>query len=150
MQVLVYQSMMKSERQVSHALWHEFGHVLFGDEKQFSMDLDIDTPMRSCYAVFNELIAEYMGYFMTGGEGFGTYNPNMYLQMAFPEQATIIPYWLSRYIGIIMEIRMFVLNLYKLVQVIFCQTYGVALMRCSKCFMFTLGMLNFGKYQQSL
>lgn len=102
MQVLVYQSMMKSERQVCHALWHEFGHILFGDEKQYGIDLNIDTPIRSGYAVLNELIAEYIAHFMTGGEGFGIYNPNMYLQMAFQEQDTIIPYWLSRYMAIVM------------------------------------------------
>jgi len=102
MQVLVYQSMMKYEQQVYHAIWHEFGHILFGDEKQFGIDLSVDTPMRSGYAVFNELIAEYIAHFMTGGEGFGTYNPNMYLQMAFQEEGTINPYWLSRYMAIIM------------------------------------------------
>ncbi len=102
MQVLVYQSMMKYEQQVYHAIWHEFGHILFGDEKQFGIDLDVDTPLRSGYAVFNELIAEYVAHYMTGGEGFGTYNPNMYLQMAFQDEGTIIPYWLSRYMAIIM------------------------------------------------
>lgn len=34
-QIVIYQSIMKSERQVCHALWHEFGHIVFGDEKQY-------------------------------------------------------------------------------------------------------------------
>ena len=57
-QIVIYQSMMKSERQICHALWHEYGHIVFGNEKQYSIDLAEDTPMRSGYAVFNEFIAE--------------------------------------------------------------------------------------------
>ena len=100
-QILLYQSMMKTGRQVCHALWHEFGHIIFGSEKQYRMDFNVDTPMRSGYAVFNEFMAEYIAYVVTGGEGFGVYNPNMYLQMAFQEKGTINPYWLSRYMAII-------------------------------------------------
>lgn len=101
-QILLYQSMMKRERQVCHALWHEFGHIMFGNEKQYNIDFAIDTPMRSGYAVLNETIAEYVAHYVSGGEGFGTYNPNMYLQMAFQEEGTINPYWLSRYMAIIL------------------------------------------------
>lgn len=100
-QILLYQSMMKTERQVCHALWHEFGHIIFGNEKQYGIDFNVDTPMRSGYAVFNEFMAEYIAYVLTEGEGFGVYNPNMYLQMAFQERGTINPYWLSRYMAII-------------------------------------------------
>lgn len=100
-QIVIYQSIMKSERQVCHALWHEFGHIVFGDEKQYAIDLAEDTPMRSGYAVFNEFIAEYIAHAVSDGEGFGVYNPNMYLQLAFQEERTINPYWLSRYMAII-------------------------------------------------
>ena len=100
-QIVIYQSIMKSERQVCHALWHEFGHIVFGDEKQYGIDLAEDTPMRSGYAVFNEFIAEYIAHVVFDGEGFGIYNPNMYLQLAFQEERTINPYWLSRYMAII-------------------------------------------------
>ena len=100
-QILIYQSMMKHEGQVYHALWHEFGHIMFGNEKQYGIDFAIDTPMRSGYAVFNEFMAEYIAHVVSDGEGFGIYNPNMYLQMAFQEQGTINPYWLSRYMAII-------------------------------------------------
>ena len=100
-QILLYQSMMKTERQVCHVLWHEFGHIIFGNEKQYGIDFNVDTPMRSGYAVFNEFMAEYIAYVVTEGEGFGVYNPNMYLQMAFQERGTINPYWLSRYMAII-------------------------------------------------
>ena len=101
-QILLYQSMMKSEKQVYHALWHEFGHILFGNEKQYNIDFAVDTPMRSGYAILNEIIAEYIAHYVSGGEGFGIYNPNMYLQMAFQEEGTINPYWLSRYMAIIL------------------------------------------------
>lgn len=100
-QIVIYQSIMKSERQVCHALWHEFGHIVFGDEKQYGIDLAEDTPMRSGYAVFNEFIAEYIAHVVSDGEGFGIYNPNMYLQLVFQEERTINPYWLSRYMAII-------------------------------------------------
>lgn len=100
-QIVIYQSIMKSERQVCHALWHEFGHIVFGDEKQYGIDLAEDTPMRSGYAVFNEFIAEYIAHVVSDGEGFGIYNPNMYLQLAFQEERTINSYWLSRYMAII-------------------------------------------------
>ena len=100
-QIVVYQSMMKSERQVCHALWHEFGHIVFGNEKQYGINLAEDTPMRSGYAVFNEFIAEYIAYLVSDREGFGVYNPNMYLQLAFQEEGTINPYWLSRYMATI-------------------------------------------------
>ena len=93
--------MMKSERQVCHALWHECGHIVFGNEKQYGIDLTEDTPMRSGYAVFNEFIAEYIAHLVSDGEGFGVYNPNMYLQLAFQEEGIINPYWLSRYMAII-------------------------------------------------
>ena len=75
-QIVIYQSMMKSE-------------------------LAEDTPMRSGYAVFNEFMAEYIAHFVSDREGFGVYNPNMYLQLAFQEEGTINPYWLSRYMAII-------------------------------------------------
>ena len=100
-QIVVYQSMMKSERQVCHALWHEFGNIVFGNEKQYGINLVEDTPMRSGYAVFNEFIAEYIAYLVSDREGFGVYNPNMYLQLAFQEEGTINPYWLSRYMATI-------------------------------------------------
>jgi len=100
-QIVVYQSMMKSGRQVCHALWHEFGHIVFGNEKQYGINLAEDTPMRSGYAVFNEFMAEYIAHFVSDREGFGVYNPNMYLQLAFQEEGTINPYWLSRYMAII-------------------------------------------------
>lgn len=100
-QIVLYQSMAKSERQVSHAVWHECGHVVFGNEKQYGIDFSEDTPMRSGYAVFNEFIAEYIAHVVSGGEGFGIYNPNMYLQLAFSEPFTVNPYWLSRYMAII-------------------------------------------------
>lgn len=57
--------------------------------------------MRSWYAVFNEFIAEYIAHVVFDGEGFGVYNPNMYLQLAFQEEGTINPYWLRRYMAII-------------------------------------------------
>ena len=60
-----------------------------------------DTPMRSGYAVFNEFIAEYIAHVVSDGDGFGVYNRNMYLQLAFQEERTINPYWLSRYLAII-------------------------------------------------
>ena len=100
-QIVIYQSMMKSERQVCHALWHEFGHIVFGNEKQYGIDLAEDTSMRSGYAVFNEFIAEYIAHVASDGGGFGGYNPNMYLQLAFQEEGTINPYWLSIYMAII-------------------------------------------------
>ena len=100
-QILLYQSMMKSEKQIYHAIWHELGHILFGNEKQYGIDIENDTPMRSGYAVFNEFIAEYIAHVVSNGEGFEIYNPNMYLQLAFQEERTINPYWLSRYMAII-------------------------------------------------
>ena len=100
-QIVLYQSMMKSERQVCHALWHEFGHIVFGNEKQYGINLAEDTPMRSGYAVFNEFIAEYIAHVVSDGEGFSVYNPNMYLQLAFQEIGTVNPYWLSRYMATI-------------------------------------------------
>ena len=100
-QILLYQCRLKTERQVYHTLWHEFGHIIFGNEKQYGIELNVDTPMRSGYAVFNEFMAEYIAYVVTDGKGFGVYNPNMYLQMAFQEERNINPYWLSRYMAII-------------------------------------------------
>ena len=47
-------------------------------------------------------MAEYIAHHVSGGEGFGTYNPNMYLQPAFQYEGTIIPYWLSWYMAIIL------------------------------------------------
>lgn len=41
-QILLYQSMMKSEKQVCHAIWHELGHILFGNEKQYGIDIEKD------------------------------------------------------------------------------------------------------------
>lgn len=101
-QILLYQSMMKSEKRVCHTLWHEFGHIIFGNEKQYGIDFDMLTPMLSGYAILNEFMAEYIAHVASNGKGFGIYNPNMYLQMAFQESRTIIPYWLSMYFAIVM------------------------------------------------
>ena len=59
--------MMKFKMRVCHALWHEFGHILFGDEKQFGINLSIDIPKRSSYAVLNELMAEYIAHYVAAG-----------------------------------------------------------------------------------
>lgn len=99
-QILVFQSMVKSASQVNHAVWHELGHIMFGDDKAFNVDLNLDTPLRSGYAVVNEFMAEYIALYVNGNEGFGNvYNPNMYLQMTF-ENGDVTPYWLSFYLAI--------------------------------------------------
>jgi len=99
-QILVYQSMLKCESQVLHTVWHELGHILFGTEKDYGIDLNLDTPLRSGYALFNEFLAEYVALFLNGNERFGNvYNPNMYLQMAV-QGNNVTPYWLSFYYAI--------------------------------------------------
>ena len=65
--------------------WHECGHVVFGNEKQYRINLVLDTPMYSGYTAFNKFIAKYMA------QSFGIYNPNMYLQFAL-----FIPQYLPR------------------------------------------------------
>ena len=65
--------------------WHECGHVVFGNEKQYRINLVLDTPMHSGYTAFNKFIAKYMA------QSFGIYNPNMYLQFAL-----FIPQYLPR------------------------------------------------------
>lgn len=102
-QILIYQSMMKTKQQVFHALWHEFGHLLSGDEKQYGINLERDTPMRSGYAVFNEFVAEYIAYTVNDAEPFrNAMGSHIYLQMAFQEERTINSYWLSRYFAIVL------------------------------------------------
>jgi len=100
--ILLYQSLAKTENQVKHALWHEFGHLLFGDENTFGIDLSVDTPLRSGYAIVNEFMAEYVAYYINERESFGdAERPHVYLQMAF-QHGTITPYWLSRYFAIVL------------------------------------------------
>jgi hypothetical protein len=95
--------MMKTKQQVFHALWHEFGHLLSGDEKQYGINLERDTPMRSGYAVFNEFVAEYIAYTVNVAEPFrNAMGSHIYLQMAFHEERTINPYWLSRYFAVVL------------------------------------------------
>ena len=65
--------------------WHECGHVVFGNEKQYRINLVLDTPMHSGYTAFNKFIAKYMA------QSFSIYNPNMYLQFAL-----FIPQYLPR------------------------------------------------------
>jgi hypothetical protein len=91
-QILIYQSMMKTKQQVFHALWHEFGHILFGDEKQYGINFEDDTPMRSGYAVFNEFVAEYIAYTVNDAEPFrNAMRSHIYLQMAFQQKSSIRP-----------------------------------------------------------
>ena len=102
-QILIYQSMMNTKQQVFHALWHELGHLLSGDEKQCGINLERDTPMRSGYAVFNEFVAEYIAYAVNDAEPFrNAMGSHIYLQMAFHEERTINPYWLSRYFAVVL------------------------------------------------
>lgn len=101
-QIVVYQSMMKYEHQVYHAVWHEIGHIVFGDEKTFGVDLECDTRLRSGYAVVNEFMAEFIAYSVNGRKPFPmAQRANIYLQMAFQE-GIVFPYWLSRYYAIIL------------------------------------------------
>ncbi len=88
---------------VRHCIWHELGHVLFGDEKTFNIDLNIDTPLRSGYAVFNEFIAEYIAFTVNDFKPLsGTFGVNGYLSNAILNSyGDIIPYWLSRYYAIV-------------------------------------------------
>ncbi len=100
--ILLYQSLAKTENQVKHALWHEFGHLLFGDENTFGIDLSVDTSLRSGYAIVNEFMAEYVAYHINERESFGdAERPHVYLQMAF-QHGTVTPYWLSRYFAIVL------------------------------------------------
>lgn len=101
-QIVVYQSMIKYEHQVYHAVWHELGHIMFGSEKKFGVDLECDTPLRSGYAVVNEFMAEFIAYSVNERKPFPTaQRANIYLQMAFQE-GIVFPYWLSRYYAIIL------------------------------------------------
>lgn len=103
MRILIYQSLTKSKRQVFHALWHEFGHILYGDETQYGIDTRQDTPMRSGYAIFNEFIAEYIAYTVNEMEPFSnSLGAHIYLQMAFQSSHDINPYWLSRYFAVVL------------------------------------------------
>ena len=101
-QIILYQSMMKTERQVHHAVWHELGHIMFGSEKQFNIDLSEDTPLRSGYAVINEFMAEFVAYTVNKFDTFGnSQRAHTYLQMAFMEEYVVNPYWLSRYLAVV-------------------------------------------------
>lgn len=100
--ILVYQSMMKTEKQVCHALWHELGHIVFGQPDEFGVILEKDTPLRSGYALINEFMAEYIAFSVNENKSFSfLQRPNVYLQMAF-QQGTVTPYWLSIYFSIIL------------------------------------------------
>lgn len=100
-QIILYQSMMKTEGQVCHAIWHELGHIIFGTEEKYGIELAVDTPTRSGYAVVNEFVAEFIAYIVNDFETFGcSLKANMYLQMAFMED-DVNAYWLSRYFAVI-------------------------------------------------
>lgn len=100
-QIILYQSMMKNKGQVCHAIWHELGHLMFGSEEKYNIDLKQDTPFRSGYAVVNEFMAEYIAYTVNEFESFGcSQKAHIYLQMTFME-CIVNPYWLSRYLAII-------------------------------------------------
>ncbi len=100
--ILVYQSRIKTENMVRHCVWHELGHIVFGDEKQFNIDLEQDTPLRSGYALFNEFIAEYIAYTVNDFNHLsGSYLPNGYLSNVFYNgYCELDLYWLSRYYAI--------------------------------------------------
>lgn len=66
-QIIIYQSMMKSRERVYHAVWHELGHIMFGNYEDFKIDIDLDTPLRSGYAVVNEFMVEYIAFFINNG-----------------------------------------------------------------------------------
>lgn len=101
-QIILYQSMMKTKNQVHHAVWHELGHIMFGSEKQFNIDLSIDSPLRSGYAVINEFMAEFIAYTVNRFETFGnSQKAHTYLQMSFMEEFVVNPYWFSRYLAVV-------------------------------------------------
>lgn len=60
-QILFYQSMMKSEHQVCHALWHELGHILFGNE-MFNM-LNEQLKKDAFWKASAEFVEEFGGLF---------------------------------------------------------------------------------------
>lgn len=100
--IILYQSSMKTKQQVYHAVWHELGHLMFGSEKQFDIDLNEDTPMRSGYAVINEFMAEFIAYTVNKFESFSdSHDAQIYLQMTFVEETVVNPYWFSRYLAVI-------------------------------------------------
>lgn len=100
-QIILYQSKMKTEGQLFHAVWHELGHIKFGTEEKYGIDLAGDTPKRSGYAIVNEFMAEFIAYTVNDFETFNcSLKAHLYLQMAFMEDA-VNPYWLSRYFAII-------------------------------------------------
>lgn len=100
-QVILYQSMLKTEEQVYHAIWHELGHIRFGTEEKYGIDLEVDSPKRSGYAVVNEFMAEYVAYIVNDFELFRcSHKAHIYLQMAFMERGVNV-YWFSRYLAIV-------------------------------------------------
>lgn len=60
-------------------------------------------PCDSGYAVANEFMAEYIAYTVNEMETFRhAESSHLYLQMAF-QHHTVYPYWLSRYLAIVMD-----------------------------------------------
>lgn len=99
-QIIVYQSMAKSKLNVYNTTWHELGHILFGDNYDFGIDLNKDTPIRSGYAIINEFMAQYIAFTVNDFKPFKCLrNAHIYLQMAFSDY--IKPYYLSLFYSII-------------------------------------------------
>ncbi len=101
--IIIYQARVKTEGMVRHCIWHELGHIIFGDEKTFNIDLNKDTPLLSGYGIFNEFIAEYIAYTVNDFKPLsGTFGVNGYLSNALlNDYCDIDQYWLSRYYAIV-------------------------------------------------
>lgn len=104
--IVLYQARMKSGNIVNHCVWHELGHILFGDEKQFGItksDFQKGTLAAYGYGLFNEFIAEYTAYVVNDFQPLaGNYLPNAYLHQAFYSGDCLIQYYLSQYYAVIL------------------------------------------------
>ena len=100
--IIIYQNMFDNPFDVLKALWHELGHVLFGSKEKYGIDCNASPETHRGHFLFGEFIAEYIVYVLGGYLLPEERNPNEYLCMAFQDEETVVPYWLCRYMSIVL------------------------------------------------
>lgn len=104
--IVLYQAIMRTQAIVNHCVWHELGHILFGNWSRFGLtkeDMDRATIPAYGYGLLNEFMAEYIAYEVNNYQPLaGNYFPNGYLYQAFYESDDLIQYKLSMYYAILL------------------------------------------------
>lgn len=102
--ILFYQSKAIDKDDVYHNVWHELGHVMFGRNTKYGIEIEENSPIFLGYNLLSEFMAEYIAYTVNEFKPLW-YNEDIndrLIRALYDGKKIIQPYSLSMYLAMAM------------------------------------------------